>query len=45
DNLEISERAVDSHLKNIRRKISDLCPDYDPIRSIYGVGFVYDPGD
>jgi two-component system, OmpR family, response regulator BaeR len=45
DNLEISERAVDSHLKNIRRKISELCPDYDPIRSIYGVGFVFDPGD
>jgi len=43
NDLEISERAVDSHLKNLRRKISEIIPGYDPIRSIYGVGVVYEP--
>lgn len=44
DNLEVSERAIDSHFKNIRRKITQICPEYDPIRSVYGVGFVFEPG-
>lgn len=43
DDFEISERAVDSHLKNLRRKIGEVVPGYDPIRSIYGVGFVFEP--
>ena len=43
DNFEVSERAVDSHMKNLRKKIAQLLPDAEPIRSIYGVGFVYEP--
>jgi two-component system response regulator BaeR len=39
DNLDISERAVDSHMKNLRRKLAPLWPDGDLIRSVYGVGF------
>jgi len=42
DNLDISERAVDSHMKNLRRKISQVMPEKELIRSIYGVGFVFE---
>jgi len=43
DNLEVSERAVDSHMKNLRKKLAQALPDSEPIRSIYGVGFVFEP--
>lgn len=42
DKLDVSERAVDSHMKNLRKKLAQALPDADPIRSIYGVGFVYE---
>ena len=42
DNLEVSERAIDSHLKNLRKKLAPAFPDEEPIRSIYGVGFAFD---
>lgn len=42
DNLDVSERAVDSHMKNLRRKLAQAMPDGEPIRSIYGVGFVFE---
>lgn len=42
DNLDVSERAIDSHLKNLRKKLSLALPDAEPIRSIYGVGFVFE---
>jgi len=40
DDLDVSERAVDSHMKNLRRKLSAAMPDRELIRSVYGVGFV-----
>ncbi|MCM8594102.1 response regulator [Accumulibacter sp.] len=42
DNLDVSERAVDSHMKNLRKKLAQAMPDAEPIRSIYGVGFVFE---
>ena len=33
----ITERTVDSHIRRIRRKFSDL--DVDPIETVYGVGY------
>ncbi len=42
DKLDVSERAVDSHMKNLRKKLAQALPDAEPIRSIYGVGFVYE---
>lgn len=42
DNLDVSERAVDSHMKNLRKKLAQALPDAEPIRSIYGVGFVFE---
>ena len=43
DDLEVSERAVDSHMKNLRRKLSQALPERELIRSVYGVGFVFEP--
>ena len=42
DNLDVSERAVDSHMKNLRRKLAQALPGEEPIRSVYGVGFVFE---
>jgi DNA-binding response OmpR family regulator len=38
DHRIAADRTVDSHVKNLRRKLSDVCPDEDLIRSIYGMG-------
>ncbi|PVB62387.1 response regulator [Labrenzia sp. 011] len=39
---EIFDRTIDSHIKNIRHKIKST-GDWDPIRSVYGVGYSFDP--
>lgn len=38
----VSDRAVDTHIKNLRRKLEALAPDRDWIRSIYGVGYRFE---
>ncbi len=42
DSLEATDRAVDSHIKNLRRKIDAAAPGLEPIRSIYGLGYRFD---
>lgn len=42
DHRVVSDRTVDSHIKNLRRKITDIAPELDPIVSIYGVGYKLD---
>ena len=42
DNLDVSERAIDSHLKNLRKKLAQALPGEELIRSIYGIGFVFE---
>jgi two-component system response regulator BaeR len=42
DDADVSERAVDSHVKNLRRKLSTAAPSHDWIRSVYGVGFAFE---
>lgn len=39
DQRALSDRTVDSHVKNLRRKLEQACPGQEPIRSIYGVGY------
>ena len=39
DELDANERAVDSHIKNLRRKLAILLSGHEWIRSVYGVGF------
>lgn len=39
DNLEVTDRAIDSHIKNLRRKLAVLLPDVEVIHSVYGLGY------
>ncbi|MEH6830203.1 response regulator [Sulfitobacter sp.] len=41
DDTEVFDRTVDSHIRNMRRKIATVST-WDPIRSVYGVGYAYD---
>jgi two-component system response regulator BaeR len=35
----VTDRAVDAHIKNLRRKLESASPGLDLIESIYGVGY------
>ena len=39
DRRVVSDRTVDSHVKNLRRKLEQLLPGEEVIRSVYGVGY------
>ncbi len=41
DHRVVSDRTVDSHVKNLRRKLADA--GFDPITSVYGVGYRLEP--
>lgn len=36
---DVSDRAVDSHIKNLRSKLAIIKPEHTIIHSIYGVGY------
>ena len=43
DHRIVTDRTVDSHVKNLRRKLEHAAPDLPPpIRSIYGVGYKFE---
>jgi two-component system response regulator BaeR len=42
DNLEVTDRAIDSHIKNLRRKLAVHLPEVDVIHSVYGLGYRLD---
>ena len=42
DLRDVSDRAIDSHIKNLRRKIEAAEPGCDCIASVYGVGYRFD---
>ncbi|NOU50382.1 response regulator [Pseudoalteromonas sp. JBTF-M23] len=42
DNFDISDRVIDSHIKNIRKKIKQLGFCAKLIGSVYGAGYRYD---
>ncbi|BEP53179.1 response regulator [Variovorax sp. V118] len=42
DTVDVTERAIDSHVKNLRRKLGAVTPAHDWIRSVYGVGFAWE---
>jgi two-component system response regulator BaeR len=42
DFRDSSDRTIDSHIKNLRRKIQAIDPDCDCIASVYGVGYRFD---
>jgi two-component system response regulator BaeR len=39
DHRIVTDRTIDTHIKNLRRKLQHVKPEMDPIRSIYGVGY------
>ncbi len=39
DDAVVSGRTVDSHIKGIRRKFAEVIEGFDPIETIYGVGY------
>lgn len=39
DDDSISERTVDSHVKRVRKKLDALRTGFDPIESVYGLGY------
>ena len=36
---DVSERAIDSHVKNLRRKLAAALPGVDVLESVYGLGY------
>lgn len=42
DQRVVYDRTIDSHIRNLRKKISDIAPDEEIIRSVYGVGYKYE---
>ncbi len=42
DERIVSDRTVDSHVKKLRKKISEVLPDREVIHSVYGVGYKYE---
>jgi len=42
DYRDISDRTVDSHIRNLRKKLNDLPLEKDLIRSIYGAGYKFE---
>jgi len=39
DEKDVFDRTVDSHIKNLRKKLSPFFPDQEMIQTIYGVGY------
>ena len=42
DFRDVSDRAVDSHIKNLRKKIDAVAPGMQCIGTVYGVGYRYE---
>jgi two-component system response regulator BaeR len=40
---DTTDRAIDSHVKNLRRKIAAVRPEGSAIASVYGVGYRFEP--
>ena len=38
----VTDRTVDSHIKNLRRKLDAASPEHELIRSVYGVGYKFE---
>ncbi len=45
DHRIVSDRTIDSHIKKLRKKLTDLLPGQELIHSVYGAGYRYDPQD
>jgi len=39
----VSDRAVDTHIKNLRKKLGEVIEGEEPIESVYGLGYRFNP--
>ena len=39
----VGDRAVDTHIKNLRKKLNAAAPDAQAIEAVYGLGYRYNP--
>ncbi|MCW8873657.1 MAG: response regulator [Xanthomonadales bacterium] len=39
----VSDRAVDTHVKNLRKKLNAVAPELQTIESVYGLGYRFTP--
>jgi len=44
DNRIVSDRTIDSHIKKLRKKLTELSPEKELIQSVYGVGYRLENG-
>lgn len=42
DNRIVSDRTIDSHIKKLRKKLSEILPDQELIHSVYAVGYKFE---
>jgi two-component system response regulator BaeR len=42
DQRDINDRTIDSHIKNLRKKIQQIEPNAECVASVYGVGYRFD---
>ncbi len=45
DHRVVSDRTIDSHIKKLRKKITDAIPEQEFIYSVYGVGYKYETSE
>jgi two-component system, OmpR family, response regulator BaeR len=43
DGRSVTDRTIDSHIRNLRRKLESAVPEKELIRSVYGVGYSFEP--
>jgi two-component system response regulator BaeR len=42
DNRIVADRTVDSHVKNIRKKLAAVLPEREVLVSVYGAGYKFE---
>ena len=45
DYRDVSDRSIDSHIRNLRRKLDPTGAGHDWVRSVYGVGYAFSERD
>ena len=47
DYRDVGDRSIDSHIRNVRRKLDTSADNsgHDWVRSVYGVGYAFNPRD
>jgi DNA-binding response OmpR family regulator len=39
----VTDRCIDAQIKRLRKKFQAVAPDYDPIQTVYGIGYKLSP--